>query len=62
MNLSQAKRIASRRNNKERKKLPLFADQAPIITPEEVLERHEEFRELGRQQAAKLQLFQKAQL
>jgi len=43
--LSSAKGIATRRNNRERKRLPLFADQLPVVTAEEVLEKRQQHRD-----------------
>lgn len=43
-----AKTVATRKNNAERKKLPLFADQLPTWTPEQILERRTAAREAAR--------------
>ena len=58
MDIAQAKRVATRRNNKERKKLPLFAEQLPVVTPEQVLEKHAQHAAAQQQWRQKFDLFQ----
>jgi hypothetical protein len=58
MDIAQAKRVATRRNNKERKKLPLFAEQLPAVTAEQVLEKHQQHAEADQQWRQQFTLFQ----
>lgn len=41
----RAQGVATRRNNAARRKLPLFADQMPVVTAEEVIEKRQVARE-----------------